>query len=154
MEENSNKMEQHNEEVKNRLNRKKIIIILVSLIVLAIAVTSIFLLKRGPVCGNNKCEYFENDCCKDCGCTEPGYICNINTNECGFKEFTILDEQLIELVTAYFTDRGKEVISINITDVVTWENKVGKSANVLISNQDWISYVIVTEDKEVVDVSL
>ena len=107
-----------------------------------------------PTCGNNKCEYFEDDCCIDCGCTESGYVCNMNTNECEFKEFTISNDRVTELVTDYFTNQGKEIISMNITNLVTWENKVGKYVNVYVKDQSWVSSVIVTEDEEVVDTTL
>lgn len=106
-----------------------------------------------PTCGNNECEYFEKDCCIDCGCT-GGEVCNIALNKCEEKEFTISDERIQELVTEYFAGQGKEVESIEIGDLTTWENKVGKNVMVFIKDQDWFSSVIVTEDEEVVDVTL
>jgi len=105
-----------------------------------------------PTCGNKECEYFEKDCCIDCGCTDPGYVCDMNANECVFKEFTLSDDEVKEIVAGYFAGQGKTAESVTIMGPITWENKVGRNVMVSIKDQGWVSAAIVTEDGKVTEV--
>jgi len=105
-----------------------------------------------PVCGNKKCEYFENDCCIDCGCTEPGYVCDQTINQCVQGKFTLSDAAVKAAVYSYYKNLGKEVDSVSIGEPASWENKAGRSVKVSIKGQDGIISGVVTEDKEFIDV--
>lgn len=136
-------------------SNKKFLLILGIVVLICIAVFSLyFILKpKGPVCGNGICEYFEtpDECCKDCECWGKGEVCNIELNKCEKREIKISDERIKELVTQYFENRGKEVVSMNITSLITWENKLGKNVIVRIKDQEWFSSVVVTEDEKVTE---
>jgi len=106
---------------------------------------------KGSVCGNGVCEYFEtpSTCCKDCECWGLGEVCNLELNKCEKREIQISDERIRELVLQYFENKGKEVVSMNITGLVTWKNKLGKNVMVYVKDQDWFIPLVVTEDEKV-----
>lgn len=109
-----------------------------------------------PVCGNGECELFEkpSECCIDCECWNPGEVCNIEINKCEVREIRISDDRIRELVISYFEGESKEVISLDIKGLITWENKLGKNVIVEIKGQEWFSTVIVTEDEKVIDTTI
>jgi hypothetical protein len=107
-----------------------------------------------PTCGNKVCELFEtpDECCIDCECWNTGEVCNLKTNKCEKREIKISDERIREIVLEYFKQKNKEVVSMNITNLITWKNKLGKNVMVFIKGVDWFIPVIVTEDEEIVEV--
>lgn len=143
-----------NRKAQIKFDRKFLLIFgTVALIGIAIFTLYMILGPKGPVCGNNICEYFEtpDECCKDCECWGKGEVCNIELNKCEKRQITISDERITELVMQYFANQGKEVVSINITSLITWENKLGKNVIVRIKDQEWFSSVVVTEDEKVIE---
>ena len=139
------------------MNRK---IFYITVIAAVIVVSSLFLYwslsHKGPVCGNGVCEYFETPgtCCKDCECWGQGEVCNLKLNKCEKREIRITDERIRELVVQYFGDKGKEVVSMNITGLITWENKLGKNVMVYLKDQEWFTPVVVTEDEKVIEIKV
>ncbi|MEM5874472.1 MAG: hypothetical protein QW641_00895 [Candidatus Aenigmatarchaeota archaeon] len=106
-----------------------------------------------PTCGNKKCEPFETpyECCIDCECWGKGEICNIEINKCEIREIKISDEKIKELVIEYFKNKSKEIEKIEIKDLITWENKLGKNVIVVLKNQEWFIPIIVTEDEKIIE---
>lgn len=106
-----------------------------------------------PVCGNGQCESFESPeiCCDDCPCTIPGEICDSATNQCEMQEVEISDEEINELVTAYFEAQNTTISSIEIFDIMTYKDKLGKKVRVELSEPEGISWVMVTEDGDVIE---
>lgn len=145
-------IEQHPEKPTNK-SKNKTIFILVTLFILAIAIASIFLLNRGPVCGNNICEPFEtpDNCCKDCDCWGKGEVCNIQMNKCEVREINISDQRINELVLEYFQNKSKEVESVKIGDLITMDNKLGKNVMVYIKGQEWFIGLVVMEDEKIIE---
>lgn len=137
---------------KEKKNRK-VLYIFGLVTVISIAALSLYLIltPKGPVCGNGICDLFEtpNECCKDCECWGVGEVCNKELNKCEKREIQITDERIRELVMQYFANRGKEVVSMNITSLITWENKLGKKVMVFVKDQDWFISVVVMEDERV-----
>lgn len=69
-----------------------------------------------PTCGNSKCESLESpdNCCLDCLCMNPGEECNKDTKKCEPITLTISKDRARELVTKYYQDKGKTVVSMTL----------------------------------------
>jgi len=105
-----------------------------------------------PKCGNSKCEPFEgpDSCCLDCPCTIPGEICNEETQKCEMKKINISDDRVRELVMEYFQKQDKTVVSMEISRVAVWGEKIGKEVRVEIKDE-WMHVLLVTEKEEVIE---
>jgi hypothetical protein len=138
------------------VNRKLLYILgIIGLIGIIVFFFYFFAKPKGPVCGNNICEYFETpkECCRDCECWGLGEVCNLELNRCEKREINISDERIRELIIQYFENKGKEVVSMYITGLVTWENKLGKNVIVNIKNQNISTQVVVLEDEKIFEVA-
>jgi len=139
------------------LAKKRLFVIgLAILIGIAASILYLTTTPSKPVCGNNVCELFETpgECCKDCDCWKQGEVCNVNSNKCETRDIKITDERIRELVVQYFEKQGKEVVSMNITSLITWKNKLGKNVMVQIGGQDSPVPLVVLEDDEVIEFSI
>ena len=107
-----------------------------------------------PQCGNGKCEPFESseNCCDDCICDITGELCNTTTHKCEMPIVEISDEKIRELVTSFYSNQGKGVISTDVQGAIEWQGKIGKKVVVNITNQEWFSVVLVTEIGEVIEI--
>jgi hypothetical protein len=136
----------------NLLSRN-FLLILGIVVLVGIAAFSLyyFILKpKGPVCGNDVCEYFEiPNCCIDCGCN-PGSICNKKLNACEKRAFEISDERVIEIIENYYNSIGKNITSIRIADIVNVDDKIGRRSIVGFEADEWKA-IIVTEDEQVIE---
>lgn len=128
------------------------IVVCVSIFLLFFFYSKYGKIKR-PVCGNGICEYFETpeDCCRDCECWNLGEVCNLEKNRCEKREIKISDERIKEVVINYFEKQGKEVVSMEIVSLITWNNKLGKNIIVHVKGVEWFIPLIVTEDEEVIE---
>jgi hypothetical protein len=149
-------MNQHRAQFAGKKNRRTILYFLGIVAAVGVIAISIYLLSKtsGPVCGNNACDYFETavGCCKDCGCWGLGEVCNTTLNKCEKREIRISDERIGELVAQHFANSGKEIVSMNITSLITRENKLGKNVMVYVKGQEGFVLVIVMEDERVIEI--
>lgn len=109
-----------------------------------------------PVCGDDVCELFEDPqtCCIDCGCWTPGEICNMTLNLCQKGEIKISDQEVMDTIISYYQNKGV-VISpseIDIKGITTYQNKVVKQ--VLVKTDETFSTLLVTEEKEIIEITM
>jgi len=107
-----------------------------------------------PECGNGVCEPFEKPdiCCVDCECWNQGEVCNKEKNKCEVKEFEITNDRIKEIVTDYFESRGRTIDSIEIKNILTWENKLGRNVHVKLTDQDRYMTLVIMEDEKVFEI--
>lgn len=136
------------------MEMKNFIVLGVIIITLAFATIGyIYLILKEPTtkCGNKICDIGEDgdNCCIDCGCYKPSYVCNFQTNKCEYKQISLTDERAMELATKYFEDQGKNVTATSVLGIFTYQNKLAKNVLVSIEGADVFISVLVTEDGKV-----
>ncbi len=106
-----------------------------------------------PTCGDGRCGPYENsmNCCLDCDCELRGEVCNTVTHKCEMPDVALTDKRIEEWVVNHYNTQGKNVDDLEIQEVFVWENKVGRKVGVKIPDQKWLSFVLVTEDEEVIE---
>jgi hypothetical protein len=134
---------------------KKWVIILIALVIfISIAVVGLIFLQPSKKCGDSVCQADENtdNCCIDCGCYQPGYVCNNKKNTCEYKEISLTDDRAMELAKKYFEDKNLVVNSTRVLGIFTYQNQLGKSVIVNIEGEEEFRSVLVMENETVVSV--
>jgi len=105
-----------------------------------------------PVCGNGRCEIFESsaNCCIDCPCELDGTTCNNQTKLCETPPFKLGDDAVKQSVMDYFEKKSMKVENITLKQVRVWV-KTGRVAEVKLQGESALKFVLVTEDKEVME---
>jgi len=105
-----------------------------------------------PVCGNSKCEQYENqqNCCNDCKCILPGEYCNEVSNKCEIKSMELSDEDAVKYANDYFEDKGMYAENIEVTGISGYNDEPVKMVKVQVS-EGYVLYVGVTESGEIID---
>ena len=113
-----------------------------------------------PVCGNGKCEDYEDsyNCCLDCNCTIPGEVCNKETKKCEMPDINLSDNKAKELVIDYFKNnpdyQGLKIGSINVTGTSVYDKELIKVVMIQIAEEGWYIYFGVTENGKVAELPI
>jgi hypothetical protein len=128
--------------------------IILAVIIAAFALATIvymYLIQPATKCGNQVCEIGEDgdNCCIDCGCYKPSYVCNLQKNKCEYKQISLTDERAMELAKKYFEEQGLNVTYTKVLGIFTFQNKLIKMVVIDTEGSNAATTVRVTEDGKV-----